>query len=131
MVSKCLDHNTRELRQQRRRRQRQRQKKQQVYISQTTTLPSLRDCDMKLSRFHAPALRSRRTQHKKFLFLFLFLNSDTVLSDSIQSISLTFGKLDRLSLKQCEFSFKVNFRFVVIQKFCLWQHDVTSSPLCS
>ena len=31
------------------------------------------------AKFHAPALRSRRAQHEKFLFL--FLNLDTVLSD--------------------------------------------------
>ena len=53
------------------------------------------------------SLGSRWTQHKTFLCP--FLNSDTVLSDSIQKISPTFDKLneieDRWSLKECEFAF--------------------------
>ena len=45
------------------------------------------------------------------IFVFFFLNSDTVLPDSPQKILPTFGKLNEIekkkccSLKQCEFSF--------------------------
>ena len=89
MAAKFLDHNNRELKQRRRRRQRELEKsnrftsaKQQLCTCVTLFVRSLAviaRLRRETSRFQAPALRSRRTQRKNCLFL--FLNLDTVLSD--------------------------------------------------
>ena len=60
-----------------------------LYISQ----PSLHDCDMKLRHLRAPALWGG-TKHKNYVFL--FVNLDTVLSDSTPEISPIFDKLNEV-----------------------------------
>jgi len=49
---------------------------------------------LETSQFHSPALSSGWALHKNFLFL--FLNLETVLSDSTLEISPTFDKLNKI-----------------------------------
>ena len=107
-AAKFLDDNNRELKQQRQWQQPERQKnkrfrlaKQQLCKCKSRFLVHFLAVVARLrlrhetSWFHVLALRSRWTQHKNFLFL--FLNLDTVLSDSKQKILPTFDKLNQIA----------------------------------
>ena len=61
-----------------------------LYIS----LPLLHDYDMKFPTFTLPFYGVGERNTKSFFFL--FLNSDTVLSNSIQKISPTFDKTNEI-----------------------------------
>ena len=64
-----------------------------LYIS----LPSWHDYDMKLPIFTRPFYEVGEQNTKSFFLL--FLNSDTVLSNSIQKISPTFDKINEIEYK--------------------------------
>ena len=61
-----------------------------LHISQ----PSLHDCDMKLPNLTRPLYRVG--EHNTHIYFFLFLNLDTVPSDSTQRILPTFDKLHEI-----------------------------------
>ena len=136
MVEKFLDHTKKKLRQQRQRRQRERHKKQWVYSSKTTTLHvhhaflhifshrcTAATWNFLISRAR---LRSRWTQ--------LFLNSDTILSDSIQKIcqhltnKMKLNKIDKV-WNSAKLLFKWIFGLLSNKSLLPWQRDVTTSPL--
>ena len=85
------------------------------------------------SRFHAPALRSRRAQRKNCLFL--FLNLDTVLSDLTPENFANIWQIEWNWIRSSKFE-KARIHFLS-DVFCLlssrnllpWQRDVTTSRL--
>ena len=135
MVAKCLDHNKTEFRHSTRA-----TATRTVYISKTTTLHVHQAffAHFKYSHRCTTAtwnflisragfnLRSRWTERKKFHFL--FLNSDRVLSDSIQKISPTFDKLNEIEyIRSMKFETVRIYSLselwvccIVIQKFCCY-----------
>ena len=141
MVAKFLDHNNRELKQGRRRRQRERQKRNMftvvarvsrfffLYLSK----PSLHDCDMEHPNFTAPAWWSTWTRDNNFLSL--FLNLDSVFSDSTRENFSNIWQIER------NWQGTMKFKTMRIKIFCLlrsrnfaamapWRNDF-SPLLCS
>ena len=60
----------------------------------TPAWEAIQHCDMKLPTFTRPLYEVGEHNTKKFLFL--FLNSDTFLSDSVQKISPAFDILNEI-----------------------------------
>ena len=92
-----------------------------LYIS----LPSLHNCDMKLSDFTCLLYGVRE------LNTIFFLNLDTLLSNLTQENFTNIEHIkERQSSKQCEFTFYVKFLVCCHPEILLpWQSDITTSPL--
>ena len=140
MVAKLLDHNKREPGQQRRRTA----KKARVYISKTTTLhvhhaffahilAILARLRHETSYFHAPALWSRWTRHKKFVFSFSKLRYGPFEfnPENFANIrQIKWNWIRSMKFKTVRIYFLSEFSVCFHPKILLpWQRDVTTSPL--